>query len=461
MRDRLPFNDLVVVLPGIGGSVLRSPDGPLWEPSLGMAGSLLRNRRDVLDRLADDRLDDPEYTPGVTATGLISTPVTIPGLASLNQYEPLRRALATAFELTAATSDGAPANYFEFAYDWRRDNRISAAALKRLVDCERPKWESMLPYGEAKTVLVCHSMGGLVAKYYLDVLGGWRHCRALITYGTPFRGSVKALSLLANGIGVFGLELTAVSELIRSYTSVYQLLPRYPVVRDDGVTRRVGELVRDVGGLDVRRARAAYDFHRQMQTPPGCRLMPIVGHGHRTFQSATLTSAGLTVTNDLIDLGKRAFDSGDGTVPSISALPVELSEIGPRGWQNGKHSSMHTDKDALASLVKDLALFSAGLRDLQHPDEKSVKHAPTAEGTTLDLRVEEVHAAGEPVRVECVLSDASVTEPPRLTISGAGQVERTETGEGFAFTATGLRPGAHEVSVDWAGCSVTDIFEVS
>ena len=52
---------------------------------------------------------------------------------------------------------------------------------------------------QAQLVRFGHSMGGLVARYFLEVLGGWRETRALLTIGTPFRGSVNALDFIVNG----------------------------------------------------------------------------------------------------------------------------------------------------------------------------------------------------------------------------------------------------------------------
>ncbi|KOV81762.1 triacylglycerol lipase [Nocardia sp. NRRL S-836] len=465
MGDRLPFRDLVVVLPGIGGSVLESPAGPLWDPSYGYAGSLLRGHHDLLEALAGEpeSLDDPEHPGDVTASRLIGTPVTLPGLAKINQYRALRKALTDAFDLVEGDprdDEGAPANYFEFAYDWRRDNRVSAAQLKQLIDRELPKWESGLASGRAKTVLICHSMGGLVAKYYLDVLGGWDRCRALITYGTPFRGAIKALSFLSDGFKLLGLEIRPVTELLRRYTSVYQLLPRYEAIDVDGTRRRLADITHDLGGLDVARARRAYeDFHLPLGSPGDARIMPVVGYGHRTLQSAVLRAAAVTCGYEALS---PEIPGGDGTVPAVSALPVELSEAGPWRFQNNKHSSMHTKATALQRLVQTLSLYSGNARSLQNPDDDKVTHqSAIPDGPSVDLRMGDVHLVGEPVRFECVLSDPSVTEPPRVTMSGTAEVVRTETGEGYAYTVTGLRPGAYEIAVNWAGCSVSDVLEVS
>ena len=61
--------------------------------------------------------------------------------------------------------------------------------------------------------------GGLVARYYLELLGGWQSCRALITLGTPFRGAVDALHSLANGYRMAGVTLTNVLRTCPGSTS--------------------------------------------------------------------------------------------------------------------------------------------------------------------------------------------------------------------------------------------------
>ena len=104
-------------------------------------------------------------------------------------------------------------------------------------------------------MLVGHSMGGLVARHYLEVLDGWRDTRMLVTFGTPYRGSLNALDFLCNGfkkkIGPIGVDLT---RLLRSLTSVYQLLPRYPVIDSgSGDLTRVAETA-DLPGVDPVRA---------------------------------------------------------------------------------------------------------------------------------------------------------------------------------------------------------------
>ncbi|MGE7387215.1 esterase/lipase family protein [Streptomyces sp. NPDC004126] len=487
MHGRLRFDDLIVVLPGIGGSTLHRGDVPVWDPPPALGGALRRSGR-ALEALAGDPrlLDDPDHDDGIVASGLIGLPVTIPGLAKLNQYRRLRRALRARFDLVPGDCavDGPPANHFEFAYDWRRDNRVSALRLKTLLDRELPKWATTLPYGRPKAVLLCHSMGGLVAKYYLDVLGGWEHCRALITFGTPFRGSLGALDVLANGVHALGTRLTAVSDVLGAFTSLHQLLPRYPVLldRSPGTPpgRPPGHVHRSpvrLGTLDPARATAAYeDFHRRMDehSPgPAAPLLPVVGYGHRTAQTAVFDGKRLRITTDPAALGadRRRYATGDRSVPAVAAIPVELSERSTWGWENATHSTIHATDEVLERLLRVLAFGGNGLADLQGTDDPPPGtdgplgvFPPGPDPLALGIEVGDVHAAGEPVVVTCRGHGITTgAHPPSLTLSPPCPPDRVTLDEhaGAArWTVTGLTPGTHEVTVSFEGRSVTDLFEV-
>jgi triacylglycerol lipase len=64
--------------------------------------------------------------------------------------------------------------------------------------------------------IVGHSQGGLVGAWYVKKLGGWRRTRALVTLGTPHRGTPMALAALP-------LALVA--------PAIWQMLPRSTFVR--------------------------------------------------------------------------------------------------------------------------------------------------------------------------------------------------------------------------------------
>ena len=137
-------------------------------------------------------------------------------------------------------------------------------------------------------------MGGLVARYYLEVLEGWRDCHALITFGTPYRGAVNALDFIANGYKQMGLNLTAV---LRTCPAVYKLFPVYKALKAEG-WRRVSEVSVPKAVPDY--VAAAAEFHEQIRTAVDAheadadylksryRYFPFVGVSQPTLQSADI-----------------------------------------------------------------------------------------------------------------------------------------------------------------------------
>jgi hypothetical protein len=100
-----------------------------------------------------------------------------------------------------------------------------------------------------RVIVVAHSLGGLVARYWIGPGDGWRHCRALLTMGTPHRGAPRAVDWLYNGVGAGSVRLPGPTRVLRQWPSVYELLPQYPAVQrapDDEIepTSLDAELVR-------------------------------------------------------------------------------------------------------------------------------------------------------------------------------------------------------------------------
>jgi triacylglycerol esterase/lipase EstA (alpha/beta hydrolase family) len=60
-----------------------------------------------------------------------------------------------------------------------------------LADLVRAKIERIYARnpGLGPLTIVGHSKGGLIAAYYVKKLGGWRRTRAVVTLGTPYRGT--------------------------------------------------------------------------------------------------------------------------------------------------------------------------------------------------------------------------------------------------------------------------------
>ncbi|MFJ2258477.1 esterase/lipase family protein [Streptomyces sp. NPDC087844] len=122
-----------------------------------------------------------------------------------------------------------PVNLVGFAYDWRLSCRYNAERLAERVYEELGRWRASAPErGAARVVFVCHSMGVLVTRQYVERGGGAEVNRRVVTLGTPYRGSLDALLSLVDGhrpgFGPASLDLTAFA---RSLPSLHQLTPDY------------------------------------------------------------------------------------------------------------------------------------------------------------------------------------------------------------------------------------------
>jgi pimeloyl-ACP methyl ester carboxylesterase len=333
------------VIPGIGGSVLARGGHPVWSPrpgaalravfSLGKSISSLTLAGD--DHTLDDLGDD------ITAPALLPDLHIVPGLDwKIDGYSRLRQRLFERFDL----ADGG--NYLEFPYDWRRDTRVAARRLATVARAQLARWRQSSGNADAKLVLVGHSMGGIVARLFLELHDGWTITRRLVTFGTPYAGSVNALEFLVNGFRVGWGPFTAdLSAMLRSFTSVYHLLPSYRCVRVGAEWKLLDE-IGPLPNVDAARLADALALHRALraavdaQGAPLLRydIRPLVGDSQRTRWGASLTNDRVAVR---FDRGPGE-DGGDGTVPRVSAMPHELLN----GWRNAaffseKHASLQND----------------------------------------------------------------------------------------------------------------------
>jgi pimeloyl-ACP methyl ester carboxylesterase len=345
-------HDVYVLVPGILGSVLQKDGKDVFGLTAG-AGfrALFSGGRSI----SDLQLDEPAWVAdpsgveeiraipdlgdGVTADRLAGDAHLVPGLWKVDGYDKIGQFLRKRFGLVAG------GNYFEFPYDWRRDNRVAAHRLAG--SCQQWLAARRQQHPDARLVLLGHSMGGLVARYYLEVLDGWRDTRRLITFGTPYRGSLNAVDFTANGFTKF-FGLVDLTDLMVSFTSVQQLLPIYPCVQTDDGMKRLLEVPDVLPRLTPAEIKAARAFHKEIEdavarnrqddeyVDRGEWVRPVVGIDQPTNQSAIWDSTRLTMARyyDGEDLG------GDGTVPRVSASPQEATSDQSAMFSGDKHASL-------------------------------------------------------------------------------------------------------------------------
>jgi len=443
---RTPTKDVIVLLPGILGSVLSRDGDDVWAPSPGAIGralwSLGRSVREL--RLTDDPWEKDDLGDGVAATRLMPDVHIVPGLWGIDGYTAITKMIVDHFDVVAGET------YIELPYDWRRDNRVAARALRRLADDKLHAARQRDP--DAKLVLVGHSMGGLVARYFLECLDGWRDTRMLITFGTPYRGSLNAVDFLANGfVKKLGpLKVADLSDLLRSMTSVYQLLPVYPCIDlGDGYVRPA-ETGGRIPGLDEDRAVGALaDFHRAIEAgteqhePNAYAIHSVVGITQGTKQSARLDGDRLVVE----ELHGGEDMGGDGTVPRVSSTPVETDSWQPQYqpmYSADRHASLQNADPVQTQLLGILTARPLGaFRSVQG----------------VRLEAPELLAVDEPLAVRALPDLAALTLAASVTDLATGRVAVPpvemwrDADEVHTIELPPLPPGDYRLAVHAGGTS--------
>jgi len=474
------MRDLVIVLPGITGSVLAHTAGTnspvdIWAPSGEALWQVLKSLGDSVQRLKVPA-HDPRHTPPTTdftATRVVKTFHGVFGLGKIDGYTALTDLITDQFIVTPGRLDNeVPANFFEFPYDWRLSNRHSAARLRDFVNTRLTRWRTAASGApDARIILLAHSMGGLLARYYLEVLDGWRDCRALVTFGTPYRGAVNAINFIANGYKQSFLDLTAV---LRSCPAIYELLPIYRAVSENGRWRRVAEGTLPMAVADY--VTAASEFHQSIKQAVDShlndaeylqnryRIFPFVGVSQPTLQSARFDGSTMRASADCPDWIDESLAGGDGTVPRVSATPIEISDDYRETFFAERHASLQSNGYALDDVRERIKqLQSNGTREIMSAWRAGTRPA-------ISLGLDDLYLPGESVLLYASVIGGRV--PGLIATIESGAAETTEkqfvaTGSGWSLRLEGLSPGLYRVRVsstsggDAQPMPVRDVFEIA
>ncbi len=391
-------NEVVIVIPGIGGSELHRNGRQIWPPY---------DARSVVN--INDMLRDDLVAPDIVREVWV-------GYVMLPQYSRL------VYLLNQLGFNERNNTLIVCPYDWRRGNEQSAEQLAQRID------DAVQNRGATKINLIAHSMGGLVARYYLekgdfDGRPGFGNVARLVTIATPHRGAPETVVYARGSEKWLWLEAQDVRTLSRDdrFLSLYQLMPPegepFAWSGDPGSEYEPVNIyearVSQGLGLKTTSLDAATRFHAVLQNGPNAnvRYFAFFGASQQTATALQVNeSAGWSVRKMI------PHHSGDGRVPTWSATLT--------GWQNfavgGDHGNIYWSislQETLARLLGRGYFFSR-----QRPlVELAVSRALLNVGETCNASLSvngPITLDGE-VRLERVVIDAK-QETVRID-----QVERT------------------------------------
>ena len=182
-----------------------------------------------------ERAEQEYGVPAEIIVGIVGEVVLVPKLVEQEQYSRAGDFLEEALGYERGR------DLLEFAYDWRQDVRQSAQRLAETIDA----WPV-----EPPITIIAHSLGTLVSRYYIERLGGKHKVGRVLLIGGPHQGTPRIATDLIQGVGLlpFGLFGDRLLDVIKTFPSVYQILPTYPctidqhgqpidLLADEGVTR--------------------------------------------------------------------------------------------------------------------------------------------------------------------------------------------------------------------------------
>jgi pimeloyl-ACP methyl ester carboxylesterase len=202
-------------------------------------------------------------------------------------------------------------NLFTFPYDWKLSNELNSVhlrdkvnAVKEICDCE-------------KVDIVAHSMGGLLARSYVQGSFYGDDVNQLIFLGTPHMGAPKAYLMWEVGENDAGIlnQITqkrlALEAHIKGYESLFDYIRSFPVI---GLSELlpVYDYLKDKDSDTFRSYPDAY--------PRNEFLEDLNNNKQKLFDT------GVEVTNIIGD------DLQNGSITSIEAVPSDSLPL----WEHGK-----------------------------------------------------------------------------------------------------------------------------
>ena len=310
----------LVFVPGYMGSKLRHKESRriYWLDVVGLPLALLRPGG------LDEWINTLKYpNDALEPFEMLDHILYVPPFIKMEGYGPIIPALeAMGYRANPKTHAEKDLTAYIFPYDWRQDNRISGRQLAAAIE----RWSAFHP--GAKPIIVAHSNGGVVARWYIEKEGGKDHVAKLFLMGSPRDGTPTAMHIVFTGFDAFMRQFAdwlgipkRTRDLFRTYPSIYQIIPtRDRFLRSD--TNQPLDFADDGAHWldDPREQQLAADarrFNEELGTQLSVETVCFFGRKRNTYTGGTVH---LGAGAHWDTLAWDVDDKGDGTIPERSAM---------------------------------------------------------------------------------------------------------------------------------------------
>lgn len=318
-------------------------------------------------------------SPQLEVEGMIGRVTLLPFLYEVSAY-------ASLIEHLKETEPGK--QIIPFSYDWRGDLYDAVVQLGALIKLLQDK---QVP----KIQIVAHSMGGLIATYYIGYgtqepgsaamsWEGAKNVSQLVLLGTPFQGVMTVFRNMEKGADFPVNKEILPAETVASFPSSYYLLPTgTPAIIERGgnsanqvlylpamwTRYRLGLLKSDTTTAEVRSERErfieerlikAHQFSELVQLgkssywapPSGFRVLNVIGKGRATLDGTFLDGDKFLFDKEEVAKAGLLHEviqrDGDGTVAvSSAAVPKALEAVTEVMRTDERHDSLWSDRKVL------------------------------------------------------------------------------------------------------------------
>jgi pimeloyl-ACP methyl ester carboxylesterase len=200
-------------------------------------------------------------------------------------------------------------------------------------------------------IIIAHSLGTMVSRYYIERLGGSARVERAILMGGPHLGTPKILTsmLIAPEVLPFGIMGERLRQIILTFPSNYQIIPIYDVGTDQHGSKI--NFLKDESWIApeyLPLLRQGRKFRRELGGLQGFPYVSIFGYGMKTVSNVVLSR---DANGGIQKVDYVNGTAGDDSILEQSAF-LQGSEIHP---VRQHHGALFVDNDVKMRLKLELS----------------------------------------------------------------------------------------------------------